>query len=102
MHFHIQTGPVSSTIRRRSGPEARGPRPPRSVVFVGAAAAGRALGLGAQRVQLVLVAKDAEPAEAQRHVLLQLLDLLVLELEDEVALHADQVIVVRAGGLVAR
>ena len=35
-------------------------------------------------------------------LLLQALDLVVLELEDEAALHADQVIVVIADDLVAR
>ena len=43
-----------------------------------------------------------EAAEARRDSLLQALDLVILELEDQAALHADQVIVVIADDFVAR
>src|SRR5215475_8973277 len=64
--------------------------------------AGLARSLGAQAVQLVAVAEHGEAAEPLGDLVLQALDLVVLELEDEAALHADQVIVVVADDLVAR
>ena len=71
-------------------------------LLVRAAPAGVARCLRAQAVELVAVAQHGEAAEARRDALLQALDLVVLELEDEAALHADQVIVVIADHLVAR
>src|SRR5215475_12305479 len=70
--------------------------------LVRAAPARDALRLRAEAVKLMLVAKDAEAAELRGHGFLQALDLVVLELEDEPALHADEMVVVRAGDLVAR
>ena len=64
--------------------------------------AGVAGGLRAQAVELVAMAQHGEAAEPLRDPILQALDLVVLELEDEAALHADQVIVVIADDLVAR
>jgi hypothetical protein len=58
--------------------------------------------LGARTVELVAVPEHLEPAELGRDALLQALDLVVLELEDEPALDADQVIVMIADDLVAR
>src|SRR5688572_10909597 len=60
----------------------------------GAEAAGDALGLLAQAEDLVAMAGDVE-AEAVGHPLLQGLDLVVLELDDVVALLADEMVVVR-------
>src|SRR3954462_9851748 len=47
------------------------------------------------------MAQHREAAEPLGDAILQALDLVVLELEDEAALHADQVIVVVADDLVA-
>src|SRR5262245_30744834 len=71
-------------------------------LFPGATAAWLAGGLGAEAVELVLVPQHLEAAQPDRHLLLQALDLVVLELEDEIALHADQVVVMGAADLVAR
>src|SRR6187200_642901 len=65
-----------------------------------ARAAGVAGGLRAQAVELVPVAEHGEVAEPRGDLLLQALDLVVLELEDQPALHADQVIVVISDDLV--
>src|SRR5262245_29368209 len=70
--------------------------------FVRAHARGVAGGLRAEPVELVAVAQHGEAAEPLGDALLQALDLVVLELEDQAALHADQVIVVVADDLVAR
>src|SRR4029079_14944141 len=67
-----------------------------------ARAARLAGGLGAHAVELVAVPEHREAAEPERDLVLQALDLIILELEDEAALHADQVIVVVADDLVAR
>src|SRR5262245_56256095 len=48
------------------------------------------------------MAEHGEAAEPLRDLVLQHLDVIVLELEDEAALHADQVIVMIADDLVAR
>src|SRR5690242_5125027 len=66
-----------------------------------AGAAGFARGLGAQAIQLVAVAQHREASEPERDLVLQTLDLIVLELEDQAALHADQVIVVISDDFVA-
>src|SRR5206468_4036303 len=61
--------------------------------------------LRTQSVQLELVAHQLEPAEPVRHLVLQLLDGVVLELEDEPAVDADEMVVVAvafAHHLVAR
>src|SRR5262245_1690935 len=47
------------------------------------------------------MAEHGEAAEPKGDLVLQALDLVVLELEDEAALHADQVIVMVADDLVA-
>src|SRR5262245_5707376 len=70
--------------------------------FVRAHARGVAGGLRAEPVELVAVAQHGEAAEPLGDLVLQALDLVVLELEDQAALHADQVIVVIADDLVAR
>src|SRR4051812_28647141 len=62
--------------------------------FVRAVAVLLAGSFGTQTVQLELVAHQLEAAQAVGHLVLQLLDGVVLELEDEPALHADQMIVV--------
>src|SRR5262249_20823993 len=67
-----------------------------------AAAAGFAGRLGAQAVELVAMAQHGESAEPRGDAVLQPLDLVVLELEDQAALDADQVVVVIADDLVAR
>src|SRR6185436_9105153 len=71
-------------------------------LLLGARTAGLPGRLGAQPVELVAVAQHREAAQARRDLLLQALDLVVLELEDQPALHADQVIVVISDDLVAR
>src|SRR5688572_9634540 len=48
------------------------------------------------------MAEDREAAEALGDLVLQALDVVVLELEDEAALHADEMIVVIADDFVAR
>src|SRR5438132_7644809 len=53
-----------------------------------------ALGLGAEAIELMLVAEHGEAAEARRDLFLQLLELLIMKLHDEAALLADEVIVV--------
>src|SRR5687768_12964917 len=58
--------------------------------------------LRAEAVELVAMAKNGEAAEPLRDLVLETFDLVVLELEDEAALHADQVIVMIADDLVAR
>src|SRR5690242_1096761 len=64
--------------------------------FVRAAPAGFACGFRAQAVELVAMTEHGEAAEPLGDPILQRLDLVVLELEDQAAFDADQVIVVIA------
>src|SRR5687768_7804095 len=74
----------------------------RSALVVARASAVDVAGrLGAKAVQLVPVAQHREAAESLGDLLLKAFDLVVLELEDEAALHADQVVVVISDDLVA-
>src|SRR5690606_10842635 len=83
----VATAPAGSGGSRAG---ARGRRGGRHRV-ARAAAAGDALLLGAEPVELVAVADHLEAAEPVGDAVLQPLDLLVLELEDEAALGADEV-----------
>src|SRR5262249_31544747 len=96
---HLQTlaPDVARSTYPGSGLSVNGVEP-----LVRAVPARDALSLRAQAVELVLVAKDAEVTELCRHGFLQALDLVVLELEDEPAFDTDEMVVVRAGDLVAR
>src|SRR5688572_29624962 len=65
-------------------------------------AAGLARCFRTQAVELVAMTQHREATEPLGDLVLQALDLVVLEFEDESALHADQVIVMIADHLEAR
>src|SRR4026209_2871560 len=93
-------------FRRARNSSAAAPRLRAAAVtagFAGTAPARQSARLLAQPEQLVAVAEDIEPEPARGRIL-QRLDLVVLELDDEAAAVADQMVVVRPpfGDLVQR